>query len=63
MFDERAARVYLKAHGFRAHVRIDECDACTRLAALEFIGSLPVDLREKASLTEWVVSEDFYGEY
>lgn len=62
MFDAKAARVYLRTHGFRPHYPLDQCDDCTRFAALEFIGSLPVGLPEKAALSEWVVSEEFAGE-
>lgn len=62
MFNAKVARVYLRAHNYRPHWPLDQCDDCTRFAALEFIGSLPVALDEKAALTEWVVSEDFLGE-
>lgn len=56
-----ALRQFLRRHGYKWHRTPDDCDGCTRLAALEFIQDLPVDFKEKSLLAEWIVSEEFLG--
>ncbi len=61
MDSEEAARKLLVRHGYHPHKRLDECDDCTRLAALMFVKSLPEGAGDKILLAEWVASDGFYN--